>query len=243
MHKYKIGQKVKIGGDYPGAGLSRGSITAVKGYCKETPNAPYLLSLSGNWKESWLEPVYKFKKGDEVRILSKAKCACPEGAARGWDWIKSIYGSIPSGKISRFEYDHYEILGFFFLESDLELYEEQVDPLKVPAPIAYDTFVSVYDELYGGMTKSMQTEYPAHFMDWAQNGGDTMNLNKLTKEQEEILTPEDQALFELGVMTSKFELNNSDYVIKFLFKKYKKEIAAEAMAEVKAIKKAEKAAK
>lgn len=93
------------------------------------------------------------------------------------------------------------------------------------------------------MAKPIRTDYPAYFMDWDTEGGDTMNLNKLTKEQEEILTPEDQALIELGVMTSKFELNNNDYVIKFLFKKYKKELAAEAMAEVKAIKKAEKAAK
>lgn len=68
-------------------------------------------------------------------------------------------------------------------------------------------------------------------------------LNQLTKEQKSILSKEDQALIELGIITSSLTLSDTSYVIDFLFEQNRAEIAKQAMEEVAEIKAKKEAAK
>lgn len=61
-------------------------------------------------------------------------------------------------------------------------------------------------------------------------------LVKLTNEQKDLLTAEDQALLELNVINDKLQLIDTSYVLNFLYKTNKKAIAAQAVAEVAEIK-------
>lgn len=61
-------------------------------------------------------------------------------------------------------------------------------------------------------------------------------LNLLTDEQKELLSSDDQALRELGVITDRLQLIDANYVVNFLFKQNKKAIAKQAAAEVEKLK-------
>lgn len=91
--------------------------------------------------------------------------------------------------------------------------------------------------------KAMTTccELDLDMLNKVSSNGVMTNLVELTPEQRELLSDEDQALLELGVLNDKLQLVNKDYVIHFLFKQNKQMIAQQAQKEVAEIKaKAEK---
>lgn len=69
---------------------------------------------------------------------------------------------------------------------------------------------------------------------------DKISLVKLTAGQKAGLSKDDQALLEAGIIINDLELNNSKYVIDFLFNLHKAEIAKQALKDVVELKKIRK---
>lgn len=162
----------------------------------------------------------EFKVGDEVEVVGDTYCSIIEKGAR----VRIIEDKDCDGEyeIERLEGD------------DCSDYAKPESLRKIEPGT---TFKHVwFDELATWGDKSIAEIMKKYNYNWVktpEKEEKTMvHVHELTEEQKTHLDEDTKALLEAGVITPRLELDREEFVVNFLFKKYRTELAEEARKQV-----------